>query len=254
MSPRGPPRANSSPTTCRSTRHGQRPRIAGRPPIYPQAAVSPFPGYRLPWPRDTCGAPQTTWRAAHRSTCAGRRGPRNAIRSSLARSLPTPGPAPLSAAPLSPHTDPSRPAQSTTPSENQRRPALLLIAPTPNSKSEAKHRETSPRVARDFPQAWRPRTRPGLRAGPPPLRARREGGRAGARASLRKQASSPASARARGPLTLASFTMMADEGGGGARGGRAAPRRASSAGPAGSGPQSRVAKAPEHVQPPASYS
>lgn len=111
-----------------------------------------------------------------------------------------------------------------------------------------------PRVARDFPQAWRPRTRPGLRAGPPPLRARREGGRAGARASLRKQASSPASARARGPLTLASFTMMADEGGGGARGGRAAPRRASSAGPAGSGPQSRVAKAPEHVQPPASYS
>lgn len=184
MSPRGPPRANSSPTTCRSTRHGQRPRIAGRPPIYPQAAVSPFPGYRLPWPRDTCGAPQTTWRAAHRSTCAGRRGPRNAIRSSLARSLPTPGPAPLSAAPLSPHTDPSRPAQSTTPSENQRRPALLLIAPTPNSKSEAKHRETSRESRETSPKHGAlERARDCAQALLPSAPAEKAGGRARARPS-----------------------------------------------------------------------
>lgn len=78
--------------------------------------------------------------------------------------------------------------------------------------AEALHFATKQLKTRDLPAnrarlptAWRPRTRPGRRAGPPP------GG--AARALLEKRALMSVLARAR-PLTFASFTMMAAYDGG----------------------------------------
>ena len=88
-------------------------------------------------------------------------------------------------------------------------PAAFTTSAAP---AEALHFATKQLKTRDLPAnrarlptAWRPRTRPGRRAGPPP------GG--AARALLEKRALMSMLARAR-PLTFASFTMMAAYDGG----------------------------------------
>lgn len=88
-------------------------------------------------------------------------------------------------------------------------PAAFTTSAAP---AEALHFATKQLKTRDLPAnrarlptAWRPRTRPGRRAGPPP-------GGAG-RALLEKRALMSVLARAR-PLTFASFTMMAAYDGG----------------------------------------
>jgi hypothetical protein len=193
---RGPPRVHPG--------HRQRQQIAG-PPIHPHAAV-PLSGVlqtlpHCPGSRDTCGAPQSTWRAAHQSTCAGRRGPGTARRLRLALSSHAVPLSALSSSDLSSHR-PLPPATSEPSISPSRKPASALLIPLSQRASTARPPASRARLS---PPAWRPRTRPGLRASPPPLR----DGRAGARASLRKQGPSRPRRRAK-----ASYLCELHHGGG----------------------------------------
>lgn len=148
-------------------------------PAHPSPGVQAYS--RPPGPRDTRAAPQPTWRAAHRSTCARRRGPASPrLRSSGLSPLAGTGAAsPRSAAPISPLIDPLGALDTAFPG-------------TRPGSSQPQGRGQTPRdlpaVARDFPQHGAlERARDCAQALLPSA--------AGARASRRKQASSSTSAR-----------------------------------------------------------
>lgn len=142
----------------------------------PPTPLTSVPTQPDPEARDTRGAPKPTWRATHRTEHVrqeagpserrshefgpiSNRQPWRLLHSRRLRSQSPPQPPPRhthAATPAALHSRLPEPAS-----------ALLTV------KSRGQTPRDLPLVARDFPQAWRPRTRPGLRSGPPPLRGAR---------------------------------------------------------------------------------
>lgn len=137
----------------------------------------PLPVYRnTPTPRrDTRGAPKPTWRAAHRSTCARRRGPASAGRTSLVPS-PTGGPGAFSTLGAADLSSPPLPRATHTRGDPRRTPQ----PPSGTRLGPSHHQVKRPNAARPpasrarLPPSMAPSNAPGIARRPssPPRRAR----------------------------------------------------------------------------------
>lgn len=164
-----PPRAGVGPSR---TDRGWLGSLPGSILLTPLTSVPQHPD---PETRDTRGAPKPTWRAAHRSTCARRRGPASAGRTSLVPS-PTGGPgafSTLGAADLSP---PPLPRATHTRGDPRRTPQT----PPGTRLGPSHHQVKRPNAARPpasrarLPPSMAPSNAPGIARRPssPPRRAR----------------------------------------------------------------------------------